>query len=118
MNMNAFVLGVEVKDSVFYDQMTGEENAGYSLVAEVIDLTVPERPKYTFQIQDGFSQITELKDLKQKKKPKEELEQVAAELLQAAQQLEMQTVPFEVFGIRSSKGGFTKVLCRLVQADQ
>ena len=69
MDMQGLVLGVDVRDSVFYDQMTGEEKPAYTLVLEVVDMGVKARPKHTCQIQEGYPLVDELKELKKQKRP-------------------------------------------------
>ena len=71
MDMQGLVLGVDVRDSVFYDQLTGEEKPAYTLVLEVVDMGVKARPKHTCQIQEGYPLVDELKALKKQKRPAE-----------------------------------------------
>ena len=113
MDMQGLVLGVDVRDSVFYDQMTGEEKPAYTLVLEVVDMGVKARPKHTCQIQEGYPLVDELKALKKQKRPVEELQQIADQLKAQAAQLELQQVQLEVQQVRANSG-FSKLICRLV----
>jgi pyruvate/oxaloacetate carboxyltransferase len=113
MDMHGLVLGVDVRDSVFYDQLTGEEKPAYTLVLEVVDMGVKARPKHTCQIQEGYPLVDELKELKKKKAPPAELEMLANELKAQAAQLELQQVQLEVQQVRANSG-FSKLICRLV----
>jgi len=112
MEMYGLVLGVDVRDSMFYDQMTGEGTPAYTLVLEVVDMSVKARPKFTCQIQEGYPLVDELKALKKLKRPAEELQQLAEELKVQAAQLELQHVHLEVQQVRAN-GGFSKLICRM-----
>lgn len=113
MDMHGLVLGVDVRDSMFYDQMTGEGTPAYTLVLEVVDMGIKARPKHTCQIQEGYPLVDELKALKKQKRPAEELVQLAEELKVQAAQLELQHLHLEVQQVRAN-GGFSKLICRLV----
>jgi hypothetical protein len=113
MNMLGLVLGVDVRDTLYYDQMTGEGTPAYTLVLEVVDMGVKARPKHTCQIQEGYPLVDELKALKKQKRPAEELQQVAEELKAQAAHLELQQLHLEVQQVRAN-GGFAKLICRLV----
>jgi hypothetical protein len=113
MDMQGLVLGVDVRDSVFYDQLTGEEKPAYTLVLEVVDMAVKARPKHTCQIQEGYPLVDELKELKKQKRPAIELQQAADQLKAQAAQLELQQLHLEVQQVRAN-GGFSKLICRLV----
>ena len=113
MNMLGLVLGVDVRDSMYYDQMTGEGTPAYTLVLEVVDMGVKARSKHTCQIQEGYPLVDELKALKKLKRPAEELQQLAEELKAQAVQLELQQLNLEVQQVRAN-GVFAKLICRLV----
>ena len=113
MDMQGLVLGVDVRDSVFYDQLTGEEKPAYTLVLEVVDMGVKARPQHTCQIQEGYPLVDELKELKKQKRPAIELQQAADQLKAQATQLELQQVQLEVQQVRAN-GGFSKLICRLL----
>jgi hypothetical protein len=113
MHMDGLVLGVDVRDSMYYDQLTGEGKPAYTLILEVVDMAVKGRPKHTCQIQEGYSLVDTLKELKSQKRPPEELQQVADELKAQAGQLELQAVQLDVQQVRASSG-FAKLICRLV----
>ena len=113
MHMDGLVLGVDVRDSMYYDQLTGEGKPAYTLILEVVDMAIKGRPKHTCQIQEGHPLVDTLKELKSQKRPAEELQQVADELKAQAGQLELQAVQLEVQQVRASSG-FSKLICRLL----
>ncbi len=113
MNMTGLVLGADVRDAMFYDQVTGEGIPAYTLTLEVVDMEVKARTKHTCQIQEGHPLVDELKALKKQKRPAEELQQVAEELKAQVAHLELQQVQLEVQQVRGNSP-YHKLICRLV----
>lgn len=111
MFMNAIVLGAGVEQSVFYDQMTGQEKPGYTVAMTVIDMDTKE--KYECQVTDGLLGLDELKQLKQRGAPPDVLDQ-AVGALRAALPPDLTRLQLEVLKFKGKSAAFIKLVCRLV----
>jgi len=111
MRMNAIVMGADVQQSVFYDQMTGQEKPSYAVVMTVIDADTQE--KYECQVTDGLSGLDELKGLKQQGAPADVLEQAAVRL-RAGLPPQLTRLQLEVLKLKGKSAAFIKLVCRLV----
>jgi hypothetical protein len=112
MLMNAIVINADVQESVFYDQMTGEEKPGYSVELTVLDADTSE--KYTCQFSGGFPGLEELKDLKRRNAPNDALRERAAQLKQELPP-QLSSLQLEVLKFKGKQAAFMKLVCRFPQ---
>jgi len=110
MIMNAIVIGAEVLESVFYDQMTGQEKPSYGVNMTVIDADTKE--KYECQV-DGFPRLDELKSFKQRGAPPDVLGQMA-DTLRSELPPQLTRLQLEVLRFKGKSAAFIKLVCRLV----
>ncbi len=95
---------------VFYDQVTGVPQPGYSVRLTVLDLDTKE--KYECNVSD-YPGLDDIRDLKRQKRPVEELQQ-RAEQLKAELPPMMTQLALDVRKVKASKG-FLTLVCRLAQ---
>ncbi len=113
MLLNAIVLSGDVRESEYYDQMTGVPKPGYSVNLTVIDAATDE--KYTVQLTDGFNALEELKQLKKQGAPLDALRD-AATRLQAELPAKFTQLPLEVMRFKGKSAQFITLICRFAQS--
>src|SRR6266700_3490275 len=97
MLLQGMVLSGQVMESTFYDQLTGQAKPGLSVQLTVLDVETDE--KYQCQLNEGFSTLEQLKDLRRLGQH--------IDIQQARAQLEtelppkMSNISLEVRGIKS-----------------
>ena len=111
MYMNAVVLGTNVRESMFYDQLTGIGRPGYAVNMSVIDHDTKE--KYEVQLNDGFAELDELKQLRQQGAVQEQYDEVITRLRANLPQ-DYSQMQLEVVRIKG-KNTFLTLVCRLAQ---
>ena len=109
MLLQGFVLGSEVRESVFYDQVTGQPKPGYAVKLTVLDSETDET--YQCQVTDGFQTLDYLKDLKKQGATAEVMQQAAAQL-QTELPPKMTPIALQVQRIKG-KQGFLTLVCKL-----
>src|SRR5579875_1699340 len=107
MILQAIVLEGDVREQVYYDQVTGAPTPGYAVNLTVLDAQTHE--KYQCQITEGFAGLEQLKDLRRQKQPVEVLREVAEQL--KAQLPPMMTL--EVLRIKGKSANYLTLVCRL-----
>jgi len=111
MFLRAIVLGGDVLESTFYHQTTGEPQYGYSVKLTVFDAETKE--KYECQLTDGFPTLEQLKDMKRRNYPLDQLQQ-AAQQLRTELPPELTVLALEVVRIKA-KNTFLTLVCRMAQ---
>src|SRR5579859_1008374 len=111
MIMNALVIGGDVQESTFYDQLTGAQKPGYVVALTVLDRDTKE--KYECQVADGIARLEELKEAQRRKEPPDVLGQIAAQLKMELPP-EMTALTLEVLRFKGKQAAFIKLVCRLV----
>ncbi len=112
MYMNAMILGTNVRENTFYDQVTGVGRPGYSVNMSVLDRDSKE--KYEVQVNDGFDELEELKQLRQQGATQEQYED-AVNRLRTNLPEDYSFAQIEVLRIKG-KGTFLTLVCRFLQA--
>jgi hypothetical protein len=113
MILRAEVLSGEVRESIFYDQATGQEKPSFAVELTVLDVDTEE--KYTCQLTDGFPRLEELKELRRQGQPPDVLRQVADALRQELPPRRT-LLTLEVVKFKGKSAAFLKLVCRLPQA--
>ena len=113
MLLHAIVLSGDVPEMVFYDQATGAPKPGYTIRLNVIDVGTDE--KYTVQLNDGFAELEEMKQLKSQGAPPDAIREVA-ERLKAALPPKLTPLSLEVLRIKGKNASFLTLVCRFAQA--
>lgn len=112
MILNAMVLSGDVRESVFYDQATGQEKPSFAVELTVLDTETEE--KYTCQLTDGFPRLEELKELRRQGQPPDVQRQVADALRQELPP-RMSPLTLEVVKFKGKSAAFLKLVCRFPQ---
>lgn len=110
MILHAIVLEGDVREQVYYDQVTGAPTPGYAVNLTVLDAQTHE--KYQCQIAEGFAGLEQLKDLRRQKQPVEVLREVA-EQLKAQLPPMMTSMTLEVLRIKGKSANYLTLVCRL-----
>ena len=113
MLLKADVLSSDVRESVFYDQMTGEAKPSFVVELTVLDADTDET--YSCQLTDGFSRLDELKELRRQGQPPDVLRQVA-DVLRQELPPRHSTLTLEVLKFKGKSAAFLKLVCRFPQA--
>ena len=116
MRLNAIVLGTDVSQSKFFDQVTGAPRLGFTVNVTVLDADTDE--KYECQLTDGFARLDEIKELRRQGAPDDALVQVADVLRGelASQMPKMSTYSFDVLKFKGKSASYIKLVCRFAQA--
>ena len=109
MILQGMVLSSEVRENVFYDQVTGQPKPGYAVNLKVMDSETDET--YQCQVTEGFQTLDYLKDLKKQGATAEVMQQAAAQL-QTELPPKMTPVVLVVQRIKG-KQSFLTLVCRL-----
>lgn len=112
MLLNALVLESDVKENVFYDQMTGTPRPGYSVELTVLDVDTKE--KYVCRVNDGITRLEEIKQLSREGQPADVLAQVVDQLRQELPP-EMSRLPLEVLKLTGKSAAYIRLVCRFAQ---
>jgi hypothetical protein len=114
MILNAIVIGAEVPESKFYDQLTGVEKLGHAVELTVLDADTKE--KYVCQFSSGFQGLEELKELRRQGASSEALRERAEQIEanELPQQLTM--LQLEVLKFKGKQAAFIKLVCRFIQS--
>ena len=112
MYMNAMIIGSNVRENTFYDQVTGIGRPGYSVNMSVLDTDTKE--KYEVQVNEGFEELEEVKLLRQQGATQEQYEDAVNRLRTNLPQ-DYSQVQLEIVRIKG-KGSFLTLVCRMVQA--
>ncbi len=115
MILNAEILGTEVSESTFYDQVTGAPRLGFTVNVTVLDADTNE--KYECQFSNGFARLDEIKELRRQGAADDALRQVADvfrnELV--SQMPRMSRTAFEVLKFKGKSASYIKLVCRFAQ---
>jgi hypothetical protein len=114
MFMNAIVVGSDVQESIFYDQVTAQPKPSYVVHMTVIDADTKE--KYECQV-DGFPRLDELKAQKQQGASSDILAQIADQL-RAELPPDFTRLQLEVLKFKGKSAAFIKLVCRLMPVVQ
>jgi hypothetical protein len=115
MILNAIVLGGEVQESTFYDQMTGVQKPSYAVNLTVLDADTKE--KYECQMTEGFQSLVQLNDARRHNQPIDVLRQIADQV-RAELPPEMAHLTLEVLRFKGKQVSFMKLVCRFAQVAQ
>jgi hypothetical protein len=115
MLLQAMVLEGDVREQVFYDQVTGAPVPGYAVNMTVLDIQTHE--KYQCQITEGFAGLEHLKELRRQKQPVELLRE-AAEQLRAQLPPIMTHLTLEVLRIKGKSAAYLTLICRLAEVAE
>jgi hypothetical protein len=113
MFMNAAVVSANVRESGFFDQMTGEKKPGWSVEMVVLDLDTSE--KYTVELSEGLPRLDELKEARRMNRPADELAEMASHL-QDDLPAPLSQIPLEVLKVKGKSAAFLKLVCRVARA--
>jgi len=111
MFLTADVLTAAVKESLFYDQMTGAEKPGW--IVEMLVLDVDSNEKYELQVIDGFLLLDQLKEAKRQGEHPDVLRQIATQL-EAQLPARYVQAQFQVIKLKGKQVAFLKLVCRFV----
>ena len=112
MFLQGIVLSTEVRESGYYDQLTGELKPGYSVELTVIDAETDE--KYKCQLSSGFARLEQLKEMQKQKQPLDALRQVADQL-RAELPPKFTTLPLHVMRIKGKSAAFLTLVCQVAE---
>ncbi len=115
MILNAEILGTEVSESTFYDQVTGAPRLGFTVNVTALDADTNE--KYELQLSNGFTRLDEIKDLRRQGAADDALRQVADMLRNELvdQMPRMSRTAFEVLKFKGKSASYIKLVCRFAQ---
>ncbi len=115
MLLHAIVLSGDVQEGTFYDQMTGVEKPGFSVIMAVIDAVTDE--KYDIQLTDGYAGFDELRQLKQQGANADQLRGAADRLRQELPR-RFSELDLEVLRIKGKQAPYLKLVCRFAQVAE
>ncbi len=110
MFLQAIVLESDVREQVFYDQMTGVSTPSYVVNITVLDAHTKE--KYQCQITEGFVGLEQLKELRRQKQSADALRE-AAEHLRTELPSMMTQLNLEVLRFKGKSAAYITLVCRL-----